>query len=208
MPDWDYSGDGIYFITLVTRNRDCLFGKIENREMILSDFGEIAKNEYYRSFKIRQELTIDEFVIMPNHMHFIIIINKIVGKNHHVETNGRSSLSGKYIGRSFPRDDRDRDIHGNKPENTEPIQNNNLSKFYRKPVSLSSFIAGYKTGVIQKIDDFIDLNKLPVNKFNRNNKLWQSNYHDHIIRNDKEYWRIKNYIKNNPLNWQDDEFNG
>jgi len=196
MPDWDYSGDGIYFITLVTRNWDCLFCKIENREMILSDFGEIAKNEYYRSFKIRRELTIDEFVIMPNHMHFIIIINKIVGNNHHVERNGRSSL----------RDDRD--IHGNKPENTEPIQNNNLSKFYRKPVSLSSFIAGYKTGVIQKIDDFIDLNKLPVNKFNRNNKLWQSNYHDHIIRNDKEYWRMKNCIKNNPLNWQDDEFIG
>ncbi|RLD30912.1 MAG: transposase, partial [Bacteroidetes bacterium] len=97
MPDWDYSGDGIYFITLVTRNWDCLFCKIENREMILSDFGEIAKNEYYRSFKIRRELTIDEFVIMPNHMHFIIIINKIVGNNHHVERNGRSSL----------RDDRD-----------------------------------------------------------------------------------------------------
>ena len=58
---------------------------------------------------------------------------------------------------------------------------------------------------IIKIDDFIDLHKLPIEKYNRENKFWQSNYHDHIIRNEEDYWRIKNYIRDNPKNWTDDD---
>ena len=69
-----------------------------------------------------------------------------------------------------------------------------------------SFIAGYKSAVTTKIDNFIDLFNLPDEKFNRENKFWQSNYHDHIIRNKKEYWKIKNYIKSNPQKWADDKF--
>jgi REP element-mobilizing transposase RayT len=71
---------------------------------------------------------------------------------------------------------------------------------------LSSFIAEFKSAVTIKFDDFIDENNLPIEKFNRKNKLWQPNYHDHIIRNEDEYWRIKNYIKNNPENWTNDKF--
>ncbi len=74
-------------------------------------------------------------------------------------------------------------------------------KLYRKPKSISSFIAGYKSSVITKIDDFIDQNNLDLAKYNKDNKLWQSNYHDHIIRNMEEYSRIKTYIQNNPMNW-------
>ena len=55
------------------------------------------------------------------------------------------------------------------------------------------------------MDRIIDLHKLPIEKYNCENKLWQSNYHDHIIRNEKDYWRIKNYIRNNPKNWTDDD---
>ena len=78
MPGWDYSGNGIYFITMVTKNRKCLFGKIVNDKMILSDYGKIVKNEWYKSFEIRQELILDEFMIMPNHLHAIIILKTIL----------------------------------------------------------------------------------------------------------------------------------
>ena len=92
MPRWDYSGNGIYFITMVIQNRECLLGKIENNEMFFSDFGKIAKNEWYKSFEIRQELILDEFVIMPNHLHAIVIIDKTVPHGTRVETHGRASL--------------------------------------------------------------------------------------------------------------------
>jgi REP element-mobilizing transposase RayT len=62
-------------------------------------------------------------------------------------------------------------------------------------------VAGYKSMVISKIDDYIDAQNLEIPKFNRKNRLWQPNYHDHIIRNEAEYHRIANYIRRNPENW-------
>ncbi|MFW6019600.1 MAG: hypothetical protein ACOCPM_03380, partial [Bacteroidales bacterium] len=80
-------------------------------------------------------------------------------------------------------------------------------KFTRKPKSISSFIGGFKSAVNSKIDDYIDENNLDVPKYNRNNHFFQSNYHDHIIRNNAEYQHIKKYIINNPSKWKDDKFN-
>ena len=77
-------------------------------------------------------------------------------------------------------------------------------EFKRKPKSISSFIAGYKTATINRVDDYIDMHQLSIPKFNRKNKLWHNNYHDHIIRNKEEYYRIKQYIKNNPRKWRED----
>lgn len=65
LPRWDYSEDGIYFLTLVIQNRDCFLGEMMESEMILSDWGKIVKNELLKSFEIRSELTLNEFVIIP-----------------------------------------------------------------------------------------------------------------------------------------------
>jgi hypothetical protein len=78
----------------------------------------------------------------------------------------------------------------------------------RLPKSISSFIAGFKSSVNTKIDDYIDEHQLNIPKYNRNNHFFQPNYHDHIIRNEMEYQNISNYIKNNPFNWKNDKFNG
>jgi len=64
-----------------------------------------------------------------------------------------------------------------------------------------------KTVKTKKIDVYIDKNKLSVSKYNSQNKLWQPNYYDHIVRNESEYWKIKQYIKYNPANWENDRFN-
>jgi putative transposase len=88
----------------------------------------------------------------------------------------------------------------------KPIESPNPSHFYRKPKSVSSFIAGFKSVVNSKIDDYIDENHLHLPKFNRDNHFFQPNYYDHIIRDLGEYERIKNYIARNPSNWKDDKF--
>ena len=79
----------------------------------------------------------------------------------------------------------------------------------RKPKSISSFVAGFKSETNRAIDDAIDggYDIFPeLGKFNRNNHFWQPNYHDHIIRNEKTYAFISNYINLNPAKWEEDKF--
>jgi len=142
--------------------------------MKLSDFGKIVDHEWKKSFEIRNELYLDEFVIMPNHLHAIVILEKP--------------------------DSGDRNDSTDLPQSPQP-------QFFRKPQSISTFVGGFKSAVNAKIDEYIDTRDLNIPKYNRNNHFFQSNYHDHIIRNENEYHRIKNYIINNPLNWNDDKFN-
>lgn len=63
MPGWNYAGDGTYFITIVTQNRIHWFGKIKNGKMLLSRFGEIVDDEFIKSFKIRNELYLNEYIV-------------------------------------------------------------------------------------------------------------------------------------------------
>lgn len=80
MPHWDYSKSGYYFITLTTQHRVCSLSEVlqvgEKKAVYLSDFGNIVKNEWLKSFDIRKEFYLDEYVIMPNHLHAIIIMKK------------------------------------------------------------------------------------------------------------------------------------
>lgn len=73
--EYDYSQEGLYFITICTFNHESLFGHIDNGDMVLSEYGEIINNEWLQTGEMRRNITLHEFVIMPNHMHGIIEIN-------------------------------------------------------------------------------------------------------------------------------------
>lgn len=73
---YDYSQNGAYFITLCSHNRECLFGEIQNGVMVPNEYGKIVIEEWYRSVDIRDEIELDEFVLMPNHMHGILSIDR------------------------------------------------------------------------------------------------------------------------------------
>jgi hypothetical protein len=79
---YDYASEGGYYITIVTKGRVCLFGEVINGEMQLNDFGRIVHEEWFRSTVIRHEieLDMDEFVVMPNHIHGIVWINDDRGR--------------------------------------------------------------------------------------------------------------------------------
>jgi len=73
---YDYGQTGLYFITLCTWERHCIFGSIKNGQVNLTDFGEIAQEEWLRTSTLRPNIKLAEFIIMPNHFHGIIeIIN-------------------------------------------------------------------------------------------------------------------------------------
>lgn len=207
-PNWDYSSDALYFITIVTQHRVCNLGRInENQEMELSEFGLIVDSEWLKSFDIRKELILHEYIIMPNHIHAIV---EIKNDERTADTDGRPYQRG----RSYQRD---------RSSNPENQSNSDSSEFdisenpeipptdikrnmpVRLPKSISSFMAGFKSAVNTKIDDYIDENALNIPKYNRNNHFFQPDYHDHIIRNQMEYERIRWYIINNPKNWKNDQ---
>jgi len=186
-PWWNYANNGYYFITICTAKRKCLFGNIpkNKNEMILSEIGNIVQQEWKKSFKIRTELFCHAFVIMPNHIHGIVQINNIdcVGTDDsvgtHVETHGRASLRQGHTS----------------PQSQHKLQNHGVA--YRPPKSISAFVAGFKSSATKRINEYRNTPKLPV---------WQSRFHDHIIRNQGEYDRIKQYTETNPVNWENDLF--
>tara|TARA_R110002050_G_scaffold11122_2_gene37815 strand:- start:18061 stop:18654 length:594 start_codon:yes stop_codon:yes gene_type:complete len=178
-PGWDYSGSGFYFLTFVTQNRICNLGEIVNSKIELSEYGQIVAQKWVKSFEIRKELFCDSVQIMPNHIHAIIKLDK----SELDDTESTISIEKIFDINNFFR---------------EPAE------FRMRPKSISSFVAGFKSGVNSSIDDFIDANKLKTDKFNRNNHFFQPDYYDHIIRNKSDYFRIKKYIENNPSKWAED----
>jgi REP element-mobilizing transposase RayT len=257
-PDWDYSANALYFLTLVTQNRECNLAEIVNYgdhvHSKLSSFGEIVEQEWFKSFDIRKELIPHEFIIMPNHLHGIVeisrdtrpcvsIANQIndnvgdtrqcVSTANQINDNvgdARPCVStanqiNDNVGDARPCVSTANQINDNVGDtrpcvsianqindnvgdtrpcvSTLPIKRNPA---IRLPKSISSFIAGFKSAVNTKINDFIDQQKLSISKYNRNNHFFQPNYHDHIIRNQLEYQNITNYIRNNPAKWIEDKF--
>lgn len=133
---YDYSEENMYFITICVKDRLEILGKINERNIKLRKEGNIVKENINRIQKIYKNVIIDEYVIMPNHIHVLLLIN------------------------------------------------------YKSNVTISKIIKHFKTNVTREI------------KYS----IWQKSFYEHIIRNEKEYLQIKEYIKNNVINWRKDRY--
>ena len=126
----DYSQPGAYFVTICTYKRECLFGHIEDRVIYHTIFGEIVCQEWSRSDTIRSEIRLDLFVVMPNHLHGIVVITHSDG----------------IVGAHGP---------GTKPPINSPGRTAGIcdrAPLRRSPRSLGSFIAGFKSVVTRRIN--------------------------------------------------------
>ena len=74
LPDYDYAQAGAYFVTMVTHQGQCLFGEIIGGQMRLATYGQVVSEQWLRSALIRGEIELDAFIVMPNHIHGIVII--------------------------------------------------------------------------------------------------------------------------------------
>jgi putative transposase len=94
LKEYNYSLPGEYFVTICTHQRECLFGEIIKEKMIFNSFGLIVQEEWLKTPSIRPEIELDEFIIMPNHLHGIIIVKEEPKskKENMVGTHGRASL--------------------------------------------------------------------------------------------------------------------
>jgi putative transposase len=186
---WDYSSPGYYFITICTKSRECLFGDVTRGRMVLSEIGNIVGFEWLKSFEIRAELLCDEYCIMPNHIHGVVIIKKNVGNDRI----GNDRIGNDRIGND--RRDARPCVSTDCIDDTDIVDKMNGINIKRLPRSISSFVAGFKSSATKSINELRHTPGIP---------LWQPRFHVRIIRDENELNLIRQYIKNNPSNWGND----
>jgi REP element-mobilizing transposase RayT len=182
---YDYTSPGVYFVTVVAYHRDNIFGEIAGGGMRVNEWGEIAHMEWMKTAEIRPEIKLDEFVIMPNHMHAIIAItecgNGLVGAQKWVD--GRDE-NAPYWSTNVGAQRRCAPTVTSMPNVI--------------PKSIGAIIRAYKSIVTNRINIIRGTPGAPV---------WQRNYYEHIVRNEDALSRIREYIRFNPAGWNADDEN-
>ena len=215
---YDYSQAGLYFITICCNKRKCRFGKIENDEMILNEYGTIAYNEWVKLSERFTNFELDVFQIMPNHMHGIILLNEFVGagftpaQNNNDEHIARAGVTPTQnnndehnVRAGFTPTQNNDDEHNVRAGFT-PTQNANVATTVNEKgqpqgaPTIGDIVGAYKS---LTANNCLEIYK---SKHEMMGKLWQRNYHEHIIRNQQSYHTISNYIINNPAKWAKDKF--
>ncbi|WP_446007868.1 transposase [Candidatus Electrothrix sp.] len=187
---YDYTRAGAYFVTICVQHRECLLGHISvpaavgadprvcpgiSSEIHLTDAGRMVQKIWDEIPDNYPGVDIDEFRVMPNHIHGIIVLtDPVVGADPHVrpiDPPSRQNHQGQAQG----------------PAPTEPLSLPDVVQRY-KSLTTNQYIDGVKQNGWQPFPG----------------KLWQRNYWDHVIRNENELHRIREYIRNNPARWQQD----
>ncbi len=171
---WNYGWNGAYFITICTQNREPYFGDIIDGKMELSNIGIIADILWYEIKNHTQNIDLGRFIVMPNHIHGILILNDT---DDNTDNNDNNTVeTGHALSLQQPQQTIGQKRFQNQGKNT-----------------VSSIIGGYKSAVTKHTHrlgyDF----------------AWQTRFYDHIIRNEKSFNKISEYIINNPINWENDK---
>ena len=201
--EYDYSENGAYFITVCTHNREHLFGEIENGKMQLNDVGRMIDQWWNELGNRFPDIETDAFVVMPNHIHGIIVIKNPVG--------------APLVGALFPyphsgmvdgnqkRDENNRERGENNREQGEDNREQGEDKPSPLPIPIGTTL-GNIVGAFKSLTANEYIRRVKTKEFPRFEKsIWQRNYYEHIIRNDSEWNAIREYIKKNPEMWEKDE---
>ena len=151
LPEFDYNSPGCYFITVCTKDKKPALGTVvvgtglpDGPHILLTDFGKAAEKQLHLMADFYEDIRLDNYVIMPNHMHLLIKI-----------------LPGGPL--------------------RTPVPTNS---------KISSFVGTFKRFCSKEIGS----------------NIWQSRSYDHIVRDEDDYFRIWDYISNNPARWTEDRF--
>jgi putative transposase len=169
LPEYDYRQPGAYFITICTHNRETLFGEIIDKRMHLNAAGQMVQTVWDEIPLHFPHVILDEFVVMPDHFHGIVIINDAVGAIH--------ELPGCFV-------------HHQRAIHESPLH---MYMINRRNMTIPKIIGRFKMQTAKQINTYRNSPGIPV---------WQRNYWEHIIRDQREHAAVCNYIHNNPANEQ------
>jgi len=197
LKEYDYSQPAWYYITICTKNKQHYFCEIQNSKMRLNHYGKIAHNSWISISNNFQNVAIDDFVIMPDHLHGIIIINEYAENIKHARRDMINSVSTNESNNHDFTDASNNKISQNESNNHSKAQKINQAWIMMKQprIILGKIIRYFKASATHSLRKF------------DTSFSWQPNYYDHIIRNEKDLFRIRKYIKLNPIKWEFDDNN-
>ena len=163
LPGFDYATPGAYFVTIVTQNRECLFGDVVDGVMCLNELGRTIDDTWNAVPTRFPNVTTDAWVIMPNHVHGVVVV-----------TERLHGPSGVGV------------IHELPLPVTPPV---------RRRMAIPLVVGYLKMNASKQIN---------IIRNNPGTPVWQRNYYEHVIRTDDELNRIRQYIVDNPKNWETD----
>ena len=179
---YDYSQPGAYFITICTANRACLFGEVVDGNMQLNPMGHIARQCWLAIPDHFPNTALDEFIIMPNHVHGIIWIVEKPNVENDDANDAIVGATHAIVGATHA-----------SPLHTQPNPPRGP-----KRQSIGAIVGSYKSAVTKRINERRNTPGATV---------WQRNYYEHVIRNDESLNRIRQYILENPIRWHLDREN-
>ncbi len=195
LPGYDYAQPGAYFVTICTHDGEPLFGDVIDGIMQLNRFGRIVQACWYDLPRHYPHVMLDAFVVMPNHVHMLIILI-LTGNAAARETGARLSLTHA-----------ESDLEENPFASTYQPAADGLvpSMPDDRPASktavrhaLPEIVRALKTFSARRINDLRHTSGLSV---------WQRNYYEHVVRDQADLDRIRRYIAENPQRWALDEDN-
>ncbi|MDD4990772.1 MAG: transposase [Paludibacter sp.] len=204
---YDYSQEGLYFITICVQNRECLFGDIVDGKIKLNDSGKLIEKQWLALPDRFHNVQLHEFVVMPDHFHAILEIVPSVGAypcgRPLSDDDGRPKLNGvdgQPLNNAVESKSDDVSSFGHADTPIE-INNNSLCG---QPQGHAPTVAKRKT-VCDMMDAFKSITTVEYIRGVKtmgwtpfNGKLWQRNYYEHIIRDYDAFVRISEYIRENP----------
>jgi putative transposase len=173
---YDYAQAGAYFVTICVQGRECLLGEVVSAAVVLSPFGRMADNWWNDLPRRFPDLDLDGWVVMPNHMHGIVVLSEPVAQT----TNGEPLT---VEGRETP------------PLPVRPAVGAGSPRPRRRP-TLGQVVAYFKYQSTKSVNQ---ARSTPGGRF------WQRSYYDHIIRDEASLDRLRNYVVENPLRWELDQ---
>lgn len=179
---YDYSQSGWYYVTVCTKRHECWFGEVVNGVFCGNEYGMIVEKQWEWIAEQYPYIRLDEYVVMPNHFHGILVISGNDNGNHVTNFGGDNPRIGN------PRSDNTRivtTIHGTK-------MHNNIK--YRRHNTLSKTMSAFKT-TSSKI-----IHQSGLKEF-----AWQRSFYDRIIRDTEGLMKIRQYIQNNPKKWNNEK---
>jgi len=221
--NYDYSQEGLYFITICTQHRECLFGDIDDGNMILNDAGIMLGKWYFEMENKYPNIRCCEYVAMPNHFHCIItIMTNIENPDVHERNRIKYNKTPDAHERNWIKYNKTPDAHVGAPLRGRPSPEKCVVSGSRGRPSpekrlIDNNLYGpnnkkYNASIPQMVDWFKTMTTngyiRGVKKYNwprYDRKLWQKNYWEHIIRSEADLIRIREYIKNNPGKWGRDK---
>ncbi|MCY3958415.1 MAG: transposase [Chloroflexi bacterium] len=168
MQGYDYSQAGAYFVTIVTRRKLCLFGNVRDEEVQLNTLGKLMVEVWEWLGERYPYVELDEYVVMPNHLHGIIVLTEFAESGFGPAT---ERSAGHHHSRAAP-------------------------AARRKP--LGELVGAFKT---------VGTGRANLAQATAGRVIWQRNFYERVIRNERELGSIREYIVNNPLAWDSDQEN-